>query len=196
LKKIMTSIATQLGDDGQTSLVGGQRVSKGALRVESYGTVDELNAALGFARSICSDEGIATATLAIQRELFQVAAALATPTEARKGAPPVTQAMVDELTGQVHALEAVSGLLSDWSVPGGDPAGAFYDLARTVCRRAERCVVRLGEEEELAPHVLAYLNRLSDLLWLFGRKLEVDAQAQAALRELNDKPGPRWSRAW
>ena len=192
----MTSIATQLGDDGQTSLVGGQRVSKGALRVESYGTVDELNAALGFARSICSDEGIATATLAIQRELFQVAAALATPTEARKGAPPVTQAMVDELTGQVHALEAVSGLLSDWSVPGGDPAGAFYDLARTVCRRAERCVVRLGEEEELAPHVLAYLNRLSDLLWLFGRKLEVDAQAQAALRELNDKPGPRWSRAW
>ncbi|MCX6588318.1 MAG: cob(I)yrinic acid a,c-diamide adenosyltransferase [Acidobacteria bacterium] len=192
----MTSIATQLGDAGQTSLVGGQRVSKGALRVESYGTVDELNAALGFARSICSDEGIATATLAIQRELFQVAAALATPTEARKGAPPVTQAMVDELTGQVHALEAVSGLLSDWSVPGGDPAGAFYDLARTVCRRAERCVVRLGEEEELAPHVLAYLNRLSDLLWLFGRKLEVDAQAQAALRELNDKPGPRWSRAW
>ena len=192
----MTSIATQLGDDGQTSLVGGQRVSKGALRVESYGTVDELNAALGFARSICSDEGIATATLAIQRELFQVAAALATPTEARKGAPPVTQAMVEALTGQVHALEAVPGLLSDWSVPGGDPAGAFYDLARTVCRRAERCVVRLGEEEELAPHVLAYLNRLSDLLWLFGRKLEVDARAQAALRELNDKPGPRWSRAW
>ena len=84
----MSSIATQLGDAGQTSLVGGQRVSKGALRVESYGTVDELNAALGFARSICSDEGIATATLAIQRELFQVAAALATPTEARKGAPP------------------------------------------------------------------------------------------------------------
>jgi cob(I)alamin adenosyltransferase len=192
----MSSIATQLGDAGQTSLVGGQRVSKGALRVESYGTVDELNAALGFARSICSDEGIATATLAIQRELFQVAAALATPTEARKGAPPVTQAMVEALTGQVHALEAVPGLLSDWSVPGGDPAGAFYDLARTVCRRAERCVVRLGEEEELAPHVLAYLNRLSDLLWLFGRKLEVDAQAQAALRELNDKPGPRWSRAW
>jgi cob(I)alamin adenosyltransferase len=192
----MSSIATQLGDAGQTSLVGGQRVSKGALRVESYGTVDELNAALGFARSICSDEGIATATLAIQRELFQVAAALATPTEARKGAPPVTPAMVDELTGQVHALEAVPGLLSDWSVPGGDPAGAFYDLARTVCRRAERCVVRLGEEEELAPYVLAYLNRLSDLLWLFGRKLEVDAQAQAALRELNDKPGPRWSRAW
>jgi cob(I)alamin adenosyltransferase len=192
----MSSIATQLGDAGQTSLVGGQRVSKGALRVESYGTVDELNAALGFARSICSDEGIATATLAIQRELFQVAAALATPTEARKGAPPVTQAMVEALTGQVHALEAVPGLLSDWSVPGGDPAGAFYDLARTVCRRAERCVVRLGEEEELAPHVLAYLNRLSDLLWLFGRKLEVDARAQAALRELNDKPGPRWSRAW
>ncbi len=192
----MSSIATQLGDAGQTSLVGGQRVSKGALRVESYGTVDELNAALGFARSICADEVIAAATLAIQQELFQVGAALATPPDARKGDPPVTQPMVDALTAQVHALEAMPGLLSDWSVPGGDPAGASYDLARTICRRAERHVVRLGEEEELAPHVLAYLNRLSDLLWLFGRKLEIEAKAQSALRELNAKPGPRWSRAW
>jgi cob(I)alamin adenosyltransferase len=192
----MSSIATELGDAGQTSLVGGQRVSKGALRVESYGTVDELNAALGFARSICADEAIAAATLAIQQELFQVGAALATPADARKGDPPMTQAMVDGLTAQVHAHEAMPGLLSDWSVPGGDPAGASYDLARTICRRAERHVVRLGEEEELAPHVLAYLNRLSDLLWLFGRKLEVEAKAQSALRELNGKPGARWSRAW
>jgi cob(I)alamin adenosyltransferase len=69
-------------------------------------------------------------------------------------------------------------------------------LARTICRRAERHVVRLGEQEELAPYVLAYLNRLSDLLWLFGRKLEVAAKAQAALRELNQVPGARWSRAW
>ncbi len=192
----MSSIATQLGDAGQTSLVGGQRVSKGALRVESYGTVDELNAALGFARSICADESITGATLAIQQELFQVGAALATPPDARKGDPPVTQAMVDALTAQVHTFESITGLLSDWSVPGGDPAGASYDLARTICRRAERHVVRLGEEEELAPHVLAYLNRLSDLLWLFGRKLEVDAKAQSALRDLNAKPGPRWSKAW
>jgi cob(I)alamin adenosyltransferase len=192
----MSSIATELGDAGQTSLVGGERVSKGSLRVETYGTVDELNAALGFARSICGDEAISAATLAIQQELFRVCAALATPTEARKGDPPVTQAMVDGLTAQVHALEAMPGLLSDWSVPGGDPAGAYYDLARTICRRAERHVVRLGEQEALAPYVLSYLNRLSDLLWLFGRKLEVAAKAQAALRELNQVPGARWSRAW
>lgn len=192
----MSSIATELGDAGQTSLVGGERVSKGSLRVETYGTVDELGAALGFARSICADEAIAASTLAIQQDLFRVCAALATPVSARKGDPPVTQVMVDGLTEQVHALEALPGLLSDWSVPGGDPAGAYYDLARTICRRAERHVVRLGEQEDLAPHVLAYLNRLSDLLWLFGRKLEVEAKAQAALRELNDKPGPRWSRAW
>jgi cob(I)alamin adenosyltransferase len=157
---------------------------------------NELNAALGFARSICTDEAIAAATLAIQKELFQVGSALATPPESRKGEAPVTEQMIDGLTAQVHALEALPGLLSDWSVPGGDPAGAYYDMARTICRRAERHVVRLQAEEDPGPCVLAYLNRLSDLLWLFGRKLEVAANAQIALRELNGKAGPRWSRAW
>ncbi len=193
----MSSIATKLGDTGQTSLAGGKRVSKGALRVETYGTVDELNAALGYARSICADEALASATLGIQQDLFRVGAALATPPESRKGDAPVTQAMVEALTAQVYALEALPGLLSDWSVPGGDPAGASFDLARTIARRAERHVVRMVEDgEDIGPNVLAYLNRLSDLLWLFGRKLEVEAKAQAALRQLNGMAGPRWSRAW
>ena len=193
----MSSIATKLGDTGQTSLAGGKRVSKGALRVETYGTVDELNAALGYARSSCADPDLAAATLAIQQDLFKVGAALATPPESRKGDAPVTETMVELLTAQVYALEALPGLLSDWSVPGGDPAGASFDLARTIARRAERHVVRMDEEgEDVGPFVLAYLNRLSDLLWLFGRKLEVEAKSQAALRQLNGMSGPRWSRAW
>jgi cob(I)alamin adenosyltransferase len=88
-------------------------------------------------------------------------------------------------------------MLSDWSISGEHTAAAAYDVARTVCRRAERNVVRLSEAGEVVePAVLAYLNRLSDLLWLYGRKLEFDAGVNASLRTANDKSGSRWSRAW
>jgi cob(I)alamin adenosyltransferase len=191
------SIATKTGDAGQTGLAGGVRVSKSHLRVETYGTVDELNAALGLARSFCQDEDIRKKTFTIQKELFQVGAELATPRESRKAQVPVTQGMVDALTEQVHAIESIEGMLSDWSISGEHTAAAAYDVARTVCRRAERNVVRLSEAgEAVEPTVLAYLNRLSDLLWLFGRKLEFDAGVNASLRKANDKSGSRWSRAW
>jgi cob(I)alamin adenosyltransferase len=191
------SIATTRGDGGETSLAGGIRVSKSSPRVEAYGSVDELNSALGLARSICEDAELRERTELIQRELFRVGSALATPPESRKGQQPVTLEMVDALTRQVHEIEATEGLLSDWSVPGGHKAGAAYDLARAVCRRAERCIVRLAEGgETVEPNILAYMNRLSDLLWLFGRKLEVEAGISSSLRRLNDKEGPRWSRAW
>ena len=191
------SIATTRGDGGQTGLAGGIRVSKSSPRVEAYGTVDELNSALGLARSICEDPDLRERTELIQRELFRLGSALATPPESRKGPPPVTSDMVEALTRQVHEIEATEGLLSDWSLPGGHKAGAAYDLARAICRRAERCIVRLSEAgETFEPNILAYMNRLSDLLWLFGRKLEVDAGVGSSLRKLNDKEGPRWSRAW
>lgn len=193
----MSSISTKHGDKGQTGLIGGSRVSKASLRVESYGTVDELNSALGFARSICDDEEIGRQTKLIQQDLFQLGAVLATPLASRKGECPVTAVMVEALTAQVHQLEAVDGILSDWSVPGEQPAGAAYDMARTICRRAERCAVRLTESgEAVEPDVLAYLNRLSDLLWLFGRKLELSAGASSSLRKMKDKTGSRWSKAW
>jgi cob(I)alamin adenosyltransferase len=191
------SISTKRGDAGQTGLAGGIRVSKSHIRVEAYGTVDELNASLGFARSICQDEELRNETFAIQKELFRVGSALATPPESRKAQVPVTQEMVDALTEQVHKIESVEGMLSDWSISGEHTAAAAYDMSRTVCRRAERNVVRLVEAgETMEPMVLAYLNRLSDLLWLFGRKLEFDAGLNASLRTANDKPGARWSRAW
>src|SRR5207249_670187 len=104
---------------------------------------------------------ISEATKQIQRELFHVAAALATLASSQKGASPVTEQMVEALTQQVHKIEAIEGILSDWSIPGEDAASAAYDVARTVCRRAERNVVRLIESgEEAGTWVLPYLNRL------------------------------------
>lgn len=191
------SIATKQGDGGQTGLAGGVRVSKASLRVETYGTVDELNSTLGVARSICEDDDLRERTKRLQQDLFLVGSCLATPPESRKGQVPVTAEMVEVLTAQVHELEAIDGLISDWSLPGENPSGAAFDLARTVCRRAERCVVRLMETgEAVEPDVLAYLNRLSDLLWLFARKIDVAAGADNSLRKMTGKAGPRWSRAW
>lgn len=191
------SIATKRGDGGQTGLAGGIRVSKGSLRVEAYGTIDELNSALGLARAICADEELKCRTKAIQRDLFRVGSALATPPESRKGQVPITAEMVEALTTQVHEFEAIEGLLSDWSIPGEEVDGAAFDLARTICRRAERNIVRLMDAgETVEPAIAAYINRLSDLLWLFARKSEVANNVNSSLRELNGKQGPRWSRAW
>lgn len=193
----MGSIATTRGDGGQTGLAGGIRVSKASLRVETYGTVDELISTLGFARSICEDAQIAEFTRTVQRELFKIGSGLATPPESPKPQVPIEDEMVTRLTAEVHRLEAIEGMLSDWTVAGSHTAAAAFDVARTVCRRAERGVVRLAESGEVvAPTILAYLNRLSDLLWLFGRKLELDAGVSGSLRAETGRAGNRWSRAW
>lgn len=193
----MGSIATTRGDGGQTGLAGGIRVSKASLRVDTYGNVDELISTLGFARSICDDREIAEFAHGVQRELFKVGSALATPPESPKPRVPIDTAMVERLTAEVHRLEAMEGMLSDWSVSGAHTAAAAFDVARTVCRRAERGIVRLAEAgEPVQPAILAYLNRLSDLLWLFGRKLERDAGVSGSLRAETGKAGNRWSRAW
>lgn len=190
------SIATMRGDGGETGLAGGIRVSKSSERVEAYGTIDELISSLGFARSICTDRVIRTVTRSIQRELFAVGSAMATPPEGSKKPPEITDALVDELTDQVHQIEAMEGILADWSIPGEHMESAAYDVARTVCRRAERLAVGLREMgTDVQPNVIRYLNRLSDLLWLFGRLLELRAGVSAELRD-EEHPGPRWSRAW
>jgi cob(I)alamin adenosyltransferase len=190
------SIATKRGDGGQTGLAGGIRISKADLRVESYGSVDELNTTLGFARSICTDKEIRDWTETIQRTLFRLGSALATPPESKKTPPVVTPEDVEELTKLVHQIEATDGILSDWSLPGAHTESAAYEVARTVCRRAERNAVRLANSGvEFKPEILAYLNRLSDVIWLFGRLIEVRAGIDARLRS-GDTAGPKWSRAW
>jgi cob(I)alamin adenosyltransferase len=190
------SIATKRGDGGETGLAGGVRVSKGHLRVEAYGTVDELNTFMGLARVMNDDPEVKELVKTLQRELFKVGSALATAPNGRKPEPPITAEMVDALTAHVHRVEATDGILADWSLPGEHPASAAFDVARTVCRRAERQVVRLIESgEPVNPQVLAYLNRLSDLLWLLGRLVEKQAGVSAQLRD-DTKPGAKWSRAW
>src|SRR5271163_3040843 len=190
------SIATTRGDGGQTGLAGGIRISKADLRVETYGTVDELNSVLGFARSICTNKEIRDWTEGIQRTLFRVGSALATPPESKKVPPSITAEDVEELTTLVHQIEATEGILSDWSLPGAHTESAAYEVARTVCRRAERNAVRFIENGGVVkPEVIAYLNRLSDVIWLFGRLIEFNAGVDARLRD-EAKTGPKWSRAW
>jgi len=190
------SISTKRGDGGQTGLAGGIRVSKADLRVESYGSVDELNTVLGFARSICQDKEIAAWTETIQRTLFRVGSALATPPESKKQPPLVSSEDIDMLTDLVHKIEATQGILSDWSLPGAHTESAAYEVARTVCRRAERAAVRFIENGgAVQPTVLPYLNRLSDVIWLFGRLIEFNAGIESRLRP-ESKGGPKWSRAW
>jgi cob(I)alamin adenosyltransferase len=193
----MGSIATTRGDGGQTGLAGGIRVSKASLRVDAYGNIDELISTLGFARSICEDAAIVEFCRIVQRELFKIGSALATPPQSTKPQVPVETDMAERLTAEVHRLEAIEGLISDWTVAGAHTAAAAFDVARTVCRRAERGIVRLAEAgEPVAPGILAYVNRLSDLLWLFGRKLELDAGVSGSLRAETGRTGNRWSRAW
>lgn len=190
------SIATKTGDAGSTGLAGGMRISKADLRVEAYGAVDELNATLGFARSICSDEEIAGWTEQIQKTLFRVGGELASAPENRKSKQMVLSEDVEYLTELVYKIESTEGILADWSLPGAHQESAAYEIARTVCRRAERNSVRLMENgEPVAVEVLAYLNRLSDLIWLFGRLIELRAGVDAKLRD-ETKQGPNFSRAW
>ena len=191
------SISTMRGDAGETSLAGGVRVSKASVRVETYGSIDELNSSMGFARSICEDAEIAALTKSIQQELFAIGSSLATPPDSPKPQIAIDPKLVDRLTAEVHRIEAIEGILADWSIPGEHRAAAAYDVSRTICRRAERGLVRLQESGDIVqPSILAYVNRLSDLLWLIGRKLEHDAGVSGSLRDVTGKAGNRFSRAW
>ncbi len=166
------------------------------MRVEAYGTVDVLNTVLGFARSICTNQEIRDWTEGIQRTLFRLGSALATPPESKKVPPSITPEDVETLTKLVHQIEATGGIISDWSLPGAHTESAAYEIARTVCRRAERNVVHFQESgEDVQPEVLAYLNRLSDVIWLFGRLIEHNAGVNSRLRE-DGHGGAKFSRAW
>lgn len=178
------SIVTKTGDTGSTKLIYGERVSKADLRVEAYGAIDELNSFLGLARAQCDDAEIKAILEALQRETFITGAELATPSEQHdKLKTRVSPEMTIALEAIIAPIEARPGLLDDWALPGATVGSAALDVARTVCRRAERCAVRLADASEMPnPEMLRYLNRLSDLLWLLGRQYEMDRGADGALR--------------
>jgi len=166
-------IYTRTGDAGDTGLFGGGRVPKNHPRVEAYGDVDELNAAIGFARSIEQMPRIDEVLVPIQRDLFAIGALLATP-DREKMRQHLEKARVDEdrITQLEYAIDDGDRELEplkSFIVPGGSPKAAALHVARTVCRRAERRVVSLAESEDLPGVVVIYLNRLSDLLFTLAR---------------------------
>lgn len=187
------SIATQTGDGGTTALVGGTRVSKGDARVEAYGTVDELIAQIGLARALAGHDEAASIAKGVQRDLFAVAEALASDDDPPKS---MAAARMSEITREVHRIESQDGILTDWAIAGDHAGAAAFDVARTVCRRAERLVVRLRDSgARIDGSLIVYLNRLADLLWLLGRLIEGDRGIDSSLRRPDDG-GARWSKAW
>ena len=176
------SIATKTGDDGSTALMYDRRLSKNDPRVWAYGTVDELNAALGWVRATVAEPFVTDPVLAIQKELVALMGELALQPDDRgryekAGYPLVETAMVDRLTAIIDDLEKNHHIRYEgWATPGATAGSAALDLARTTCRRAERHVVALADAgQPVKPAILAYLNRLSDLCWLWARWVETRA---------------------
>ncbi len=171
-------VVTRGGDGGETSLGDGARVPKDALRVEAYGTVDEANAAIGLLRLHTAGDAEADAMLArIQNDLFDVGADLCVPGAAGERLR-VTDAPSVRLEAEVMAMNAALPALTSFILPGGTPAAAHAHLARTVVRRAERLVVRLAREEEVNAAVIRLLNRMSDHLFVLGRRLNPSGDVQ------------------
>ncbi len=173
-------IYTRTGDRGETGLLGGGRVRKSAIRVEAYGAVDELNACLGLAAAAPVEPEARGLLAAIQRDLLAIGTRLSdlrkTPSTGDEKAH-LSEEHVARLERAIDGMEASLPPLRAFILPGGSEAGARLHLARTVCRRAERRIVALAEQEEVPPIILAYMNRLSDLLFVLARSVNHHAGA-------------------
>ncbi len=165
----ITRVYTRKGDKGETGLVDGTRVSKASLRVEAYGEVDELNSLLGLVRTKLKDEEVDTLLSMIQNDLFIMGADLASPLTVTS--PRIEKKFVDLLEKSIDRYLKKLEPLKEFILPGGCESAALLHLARTVARRAERRVVKLAMEIEINPLVVAYLNRLSDLLFVLAREV-------------------------
>lgn len=172
------SIVTKTGDLGTTVLMYGRRVPKSHPRVETYGTVDELNAAIGVARAASKADLVREQLLSIQKDLVVVMGELATavddrPRYVQDGYALVTSDMTGKLEGLIQGIESAENSYHGWAMPGAGMASATLDMARTICRRAERLTCQLQESSQLRNgEIIIYLNRLSDLLWLLARGSE------------------------
>jgi cob(I)alamin adenosyltransferase len=173
------SIVTKTGDKGETSLMYGRRLSKADPRVDAYGCIDELTAALGLARSFSTDKLLSDEILAAQKDLIVVMGELATAAGDREryvkdGFHLTTAEMVDRVAAVIFALEKDKSLYpKDWVIPGGSALSAALDFARTTCRRAERHIAAFTTgQRDFNPEILRYLNRLSDLCWILARYAE------------------------
>ncbi|MDH6310373.1 cob(I)alamin adenosyltransferase [Dysgonomonas sp. PFB1-18] len=165
-------IYTKTGDKGTTSLVGGTRVAKAHVRLEAYGTTDELNSFVGFLKEQVSDEHDLETLSYIQHKLFTVGSYLATETEAipPKAASIITDKDIALLENEMDKMDSELPPLRQFVLPGGSESASRAHLCRTVCRRAERCIYRVKEEFPVDDHVLTFVNRLSDYFFLLARK--------------------------
>lgn len=172
----LSKIYTRTGDDGTTGLGDGTRVAKDHARVEAYGTVDELNSLLGVALAASLPADVREALVRIQHELFDLGGELCIP-----GREAIAEEQVARLEQTLDALNALLPPLKEFILPGGSQGGALLHLARTVCRRAERCAVRLARTDPVNPRSIKYLNRLSDLLFVAARYVNAAHQAPETL---------------
>jgi cob(I)alamin adenosyltransferase len=175
---VLNRIYTRTGDSGQTGLAGGQRVDKDAMRIQAYGTVDELNAFVGLARSSAegglprSSQLLAFAAILkrVQHELFNLGSILSTlPADVHPKQPRITEAEIRQLEGEIDEVNTHLPVLRSFVLPGGSRLEAELHVCRTVCRRAERILVALSREEDIPEETLRYLNRLSDALFVWSR---------------------------
>jgi len=173
-------IYTKTGDDGTTALFGGSRVKKSNLRIDSYGTVDELNAYIGLIKDQEISEAIQETLLKVQNDLFTLGAMLATPPEketlknGKLNIPKVDGSSILFLENEIDKLEQELPQMTHFILPGGHPSVSFCHVARCVCRRAERLCVELNDQEPIENDILKYINRLSDYLFVLARKLSKD----------------------
>ena len=172
-----TRIYTKTGDDGTTGLFGGIRVRKDDLRIEAYGTVDELNATIGVVRTCALPESISEQIASISSVLFTLGADLATPLDPPPSfeIPRITMEHIGELESWIDRFDEQLEPLKAFILPGGTPAAAHLHVARTICRRAERCAVALAAHQDVGIYVVRYLNRLSDYLFTVARAVNAEA---------------------
>lgn len=170
-------IYTKTGDSGETGLYGGRRIPKDAKRVEAYGTIDELNACIGVAESQIQDVETRSLLSRIQNELFDLGADLATPDKHPKAESlRISSDLTTSLERFIDRFQEILPPMTHFILPGGSVGGAALHLARTVCRRGERCVVNLAKTESINPEILRYLNRLSDLLFVLARLVNYQSE--------------------
>ena len=172
-------IYTRTGDDGTTGLIGGTRVKKYNIRLEAYGTIDELNSYLGVVRSMQTDEHADTVLERVQHKLFVIGANLASDESVMsiKTQLPCGEADITMLEQEMDQLFTVLPELNRFILPGGCMASSFCHVARTVCRRAERLIVELADQAEVDVNLIKYINRLSDYLFVLSRKVSMDQKA-------------------
>lgn len=176
-------IYTRTGDDGTTGLIGGSRVKKYNVRLESYGTVDELNSYIGVVRSLQTEPHADSVLAKIQNKLFDIGANLATEDDlasVRKQFP-CREADIELLEKEMDRMIDVLPELRNFILPGGCQAASFCHVARTVCRRAERHIVELSETAEVDRNLVKYINRLSDYLFVLSRKISMDQKSPEIL---------------